>query len=473
MLSKELLLTSPTARRLYHAYAENAPIYDYHCHLSAQDILDDHVFADISDLWLKYDHYKWRAMRIAGLAEDLITGQASSLDKFRAFAKTVARLVGSPLYHWVYLELKEYFGITEQLSEDSADRIYETCNRLIRERQLRPSDLIAQSRVKLIGTTDDPTDLLTAHLTMQRQAQENDQLARTRDVLVVPTFRPDRILNLNVMDYPAYLDLLAKRAEIATICDYQTLLEAIANRIAYFDQAGCLMSDHSLEKLDLPTSSREQADAIFKKRLNGTILTAEEIALFRSQVLSDLAKHYHEHKWIMQLHIGALRNNNPSQFAKLGADAGYDIMNDFPIAEPLAGFLSRLASAQSLPATILYSLNSKDNLVLSSLPHCFADGITPGKVQFGSAWWFNDTQDGMYEHIKSIAAQSMLPWFVGMLTDSRSFLSYTRHDYFRRVLCKFIGEQIDRGEFAATENIYQEIIEGVCFGNIQRYLRLE
>ena len=464
MISKDLLMTSPSAQRLYKAYAETAPIYDYHCHLSAKEILDDEVFTDISAMWLKHDHYKWRAMRFAGVPEELVTGSASGQDKFRAFAKTVARLVGSPLYHWVYLELKEYFGITEQLDEHSADRIYAACNKLIVERQLRPSDLIRQSRVKLIGTTDDPTDTLESHLQLKTLPG--------RDVLVAPTFRPDRIFNLHVADYASYIQLLGERAGV-TISDYASLLSAIRQRVAHFNTAGCLMSDHSLEKLDLPASSPEQADAVFKLRLSGIVPEASQIALFRSQILTDLAALYHENNWVMQLHIGALRNNNPQQFKKLGPDAGFDIMNDFPVAEPLAAFLSRLEGQNSLPATILYSLNSKDNLVLSTLPHCFADGKMPGKVQFGSAWWFNDTKDGMYEHIKAIAAQSMLPWFVGMLTDSRSFLSYTRHDYFRRVLCQFVGEHLDQGEFTASEAILQEIIEGVCFKNIRRYLRLD
>ncbi len=465
MISKELLLTSPTARRLYHVYAEKAPIYDYHCHLSAEEILADAVFTDISTMWLKHDHYKWRAMRFAGVPEHYITGDATGLEKFRAFARTVARLVGSPLYHWVYLELKEYFGIDQPLCEENADQIFTQCNESIQSRQLRPSDLIRQSRVKLIGTTDDPTDSLESHIQLQAQAQQ--------EVLVTPTFRPDRIFNLQAPDYLNYLAKLAGSADLADIPDYQSLMNAVERRVTFFAQAGCLMSDHSLEKLDLPISSPEQADAIFKLRLSGISPEPAQIALFRSQMLSDLANLYTQNQWVMQLHMGALRNNNPQQFQKLGADAGFDIMNDFPIAEALAGFLARLENNGSLPATILYSLNSKDNLVLSTLPHCFADGQMPGKIQFGSAWWFNDTKDGMYEHIKAIAAQSMLPWFVGMLTDSRSFLSYTRHDYFRRVFCQFVGEQIDQGEFSASEAIYQEIIEGVCYQNIQRYLRLD
>lgn len=464
MLSPEMLLTTPSARRLYHRYAEHAPVFDYHCHLSAREILEDKEFSDISDLWLKHDHYKWRAMRFAGVEERLITGEASAQEKFRAFAHTVARLVGSPLYHWVGLELKTYFGITDQLSEATADQIYETCNRQIRERHLRPSDLIHQSNVRLIGTTDDPTDTLESHL----------ELARLPDSIckVVPTFRPDRILNIHMPDYLDYLGLLSERAGMSGVTDYAALLAAIGNRVSFFNEAGCLMSDHSLEKLDLPQSSREEAAAVLKARLSGATLNPAQIAAFRSQTLTELAKFYHEHDWVMQLHIGALRNNNPVKFQSLGADAGFDIMNDFPIAEPLAQFMARLEVQGNLPATILYSLNSKDNLVLSTLPHCFADGKIPGKVQFGSAWWFNDTKDGMYEHIKAIAAQGMLPWFVGMLTDSRSFLSYTRHDYFRRVLCQFVGEHIDKGEFTATEAIEQEIIEGICFRNISRYLKL-
>lgn len=465
MPDNSLLLQSPTAAFLYEQYAKDAPIYDYHCHLSAREIYEDKVFEDISDMWLKHDHYKWRAMRFAGVNERLVTGSASAVDKFRAFARTSARLVGSPLYHWVHLELKTYFGITETLDETNADQVYAHCNALIREKQMRPSSLIRQSNVRLIGTTDDPVDTLEWH------ARIADQ--KNPDLLVLPTFRPDRALQIHLDTYQEYLQQLAASAGQASIPDYDALLAALRQRIDYFNAAGCLLSDHSLETLDCPPVTHDEAAAVFARRLSGEKLTAAEIAAFRTFTLLELAAAYEEKEWVMQLHIGALRNNNPAMFAQLGPDSGYDIMNDFAIAAPLASLLSRMQAGNHLPATILYSLNSKDNLVLSTLPHCFADGKLPGKVQFGSAWWFNDTLDGMYEHFKAIAAQSMLTWFVGMLTDSRSFLSYTRHDYFRRILCKFVGEKVDNGEFAAKPHILKEIIEGVCYKNIVRYLGLD
>jgi glucuronate isomerase len=465
MLSSDLILESQTARRLYQSYAEQAPIFDYHCHLSAQEILEDQPFANISDIWLKHDHYKWRAMRIAGVPEDLITGSAGPFEKFSAFAHTVARLVGSPLYHWVYLELKTYFGITTPFDETSAREIYDECNAFILERELRPSDLIQQSRVALIGTTDDPVDTLEHHQLLQQRTGTPFK--------VVPTFRPDRLWKLDQEGYVDYLAQLAEAAGAPSIDRYDTLLAAVRQRITFFAQAGCLMADHSLEQVDLPATSHSQADTVLRLCLAGGTVAPSQIALFRSQLLADLAQLYKQQGWVMQLHIGALRNVNPRRYAVHGPDAGFDIMNDFPVAEALAAFLGRLETEDHLPATILYSLNSKDNLVLSTLPHCFADGKMPGKVQFGAAWWFNDTARGMHEHLEALAAQSMLPVFVGMLTDSRSFLSYTRHDYFRRVLCQFIGERVDNGQFHASEEILRELVEGLCFRNIQRYLGIE
>lgn len=465
MPDNSLLLKSPTAAFLYEHYARNAPIYDYHCHLSAQEIYEDKVFTNISDLWLKHDHYKWRAMRFAGVSENLITGSASAQDKFRAFARVNARLVGSPLYHWVHLELKTYFDVMESLDEANADRIYEHCNARIQQDGLRPSRLIRQSRVRLICTTDDPADSLEWHRQIAARGQS--------DLKVLPTFRPDKALNIQLADYVDYLARLAASSNAEPIQDYETLLGILRLRIDYFSSAGCLLSDHSLESLDCPPVTRSEAAAIFARRLSGQTLSAAEIAAFRTGTLIELAAAYAKKGWVMQLHIGALRNNNQAMFSRLGPDAGFDIMNDFAIATPLASLLSRMQAGDNLPATILYTLNSKDNLVLSTLPHCFADGKMPGKVQFGSAWWFNDTLDGMVEHLKAIAAQSMLPWFVGMLTDSRSFLSYTRHDYFRRILCQFVGEKVDSGEFTARPDILQEIIEGVCYNNIVRYLGLD
>ncbi len=464
MSNQDLILTSPTAQRLYSAYAQTAPIYDYHCHLSAKEILEDKVFTDIADMWLGHDHYKWRAMRQAGVAEALITGSAAPADKFRAFARTVARLVGCPLYDWVHLELDTYFGIAEPLDEKSADRIYRACNKSLRERSLRPSDLIRQSNVQLIGTTDDPTDDLAAHFELAR--------CKPADCRVIPTFRPDRALNIQKAEFADYLASLADCAGYGAIRDFAGLVAALRQRVSFFGQAGCLMSDHSLEALDFVDSSREQADAVLKARLSGKTVSADEARVFSSQLLVELAGLYTEFQWVMQLHVGALRNVSSRMFARLGADKGFDVMNDFQVAVPLAALLNRLESKGTLPATILYTLNSKDNLVLSTLPQCFADSAMPGKIQFGAAWWFNDTQGGIESHIKSLAEQGILPTFIGMLTDSRSFLSYTRHDYFRRILCQFIGERFDRGEYRASEEILKELVEGICYKNIVRYLHL-
>lgn len=462
MINEQFMLHSPTAINLYEQYAKTAPIYDYHCHLSAQQIDEDAPFTNIHAIWLQYDHYKWRALRYAGVPEKYITGDGDALTKFKYWAKTAGRLIGSPLYHWANMELKTYFGIHDILNEHNATEIYNLCNSRIAEAQLSPIKMIEQSNVKLICTTDDPIDSLIYH---QNIAQKG------YDFQVLPTFRPDKAFQIHQPTYLDYLSQLGKVAQVS-ITSYTTLMEALCIRIDYFHDKGCRLSDHSLESLMATTQSEREVSTIFDKVLNGQTISIEEFEKFKNQSLIHLSAAYAAHNWVMQLHIGAMRNNNPQMFEKLGPDAGYDTMNDFDVALPLKSLLSQMHTQNALPKTILYTLNSKDNLVLATLPHCFSEDNVPGKIQFGAAWWFNDHKEGFLSHFQALANQGMLADFVGMLTDSRSFLSYVRHDYFRRILCNYLGDLVESGEFSNDPVILAEIVEGICYKNIIQYLNI-
>lgn len=464
LLDNYFMLSGKTAESLYEKFAKSAPIYDYHCHLSAKDIYEDSAFIDISSLWLGYDHYKWRAMRYAGVPEKYITGNENGLIKFQMWAKTCEKLIGNPLYHWANMELKTYFGIDEFLNVSNAERIYNLCNKKINADGLSPVKMIKASNVRLICTTDDPTDSLEYHILLQAKGEN--------DFKVLPTFRPDKALNILKGDFQEYLRKLSDSSKL-NIQTYDDLVRALKLRIEHFSKAGCLLADHSLESLSyFPTDSLE-VEKIFSGRLQGEEISNDDAEKYRGYTLKLLAAEYRKAGWVMQLHLGAMRNTNEVTFNKLGVDTGFDIMNDFQVAEPLKNILNDMNSTSGLPKTILYSLNSKDNLVLSSLPHCYPEDGIPGKVQLGAAWWFNDHKEGIYSHLSSIANQGMLAYFVGMLTDSRSFLSYVRHDYFRRILCSFIGQLVDNGEFENDESLLKEIIEGVSFKNIISYLKME
>ena len=463
MLSNNFILKGKTAKFLYERFAKDAPVYDYHCHLSAKEIYEDEIFSDISSIWLGYDHYKWRTMRFAGVPEEYITGNGDGCTKFKMWAKTCERLIGSPLYHWANMELETYFGVNEVLKESNADKIYDYCNAKIREDKLSPVKMIRSSNVKLICTTDDPVDSLEYHLLLGKRTDKG--------FAVLPTFRPDNALKILNDNFVEYIKKLETSSNIK-ITTYKDLLAALKNRIEFFSRTGCVLSDHSLESLVYSPTDFDEASNIFEKKLNGATVSVEEAEKYKLYTLSVLAEAYKEAGWAMQLHIGAIRSTNDTMLKKAGVDSGFDIMNDFQIAEPLAKLLNTMDKKNALPKTILYTLNSKDNLVLSSLPHCFTEDGVPGKVQFGAAWWFNDHKEGITAHLKAIADQGMLAYFVGMLTDSRSFLSYVRHDYFRRILCSFVGDLVDQGEFADDDAILGEIVEGICYKNIVRYLGL-
>ncbi len=464
MLEENFLLEGEAAGHLYKDIAKDAPIYDYHCHLSAREICEDRVFTDITSLWLEHDHYKWRAMRYAGVKEELITGEAGGLDKFKAWAKVCERLIGSPLYHWANMELKTYFGISEILREENAERIYHLCKETIDREKLSPVTMIRKAKVELICTTDDPIDGLEYH----------KQLAGKADLgfRVLPAFRPDKALNIRKPDFKEYIDKLGKTGGKEITC-YSDLISVLQERIRFFKEAGCRMSDHSIESLQFEPVSCQEAEEIFRKFLLGKEISKEEAEKYKLYTLILLAAEYKKAGWVMQLHIGAYRNANELMHKKLGADAGFDIMNDFEITDPLVHLLNEMEKKGGLPKMVLYNLNPKDNLVLASLPHCFTEGGIPGKIQFGPAWWFCDHKEGILTHLKTIASQGMLAEFTGMLTDSRSFLSYVRHDYFRRILCSYIGGLVDNGEFGKDEKVLKELVEGICYKNIIRYLAIK
>jgi glucuronate isomerase len=458
------MLKGNTAKTLYDSIAKSAPIYDFHCHLSAKEIYENLQFSNISKVFLGFDHYKWRAMRYAGVPEKYITGNADDLDKFKMWARTCERLIGSPLYHWTNLELRNFFGVSEILKESNAEEIFNHCNKKIQEEGLSPVKLIEKSKVKLICTTDDPIDDLEYH----KQLASNNNLS----FKVLPTFRPDKAVNILNKDFTEYIEKLSKVCS-KQINSFSDLIDALKNRIAYFNAVGAKLSDHSLESLLYVSANEDEVNDIFTRRLAGESLTLLEAEKYKLYTLKQLAKEYHKYNWAMQLHIGAMRNNNEVMFSRLGPDAGFDTMNDFNIAPHLSKLLNEINTELALPKTILYTLNPKDNIVLSTLPHCFSEDGVPGKVQFGAAWWFNDHKEGIIEHLKRIGEQGMLANFIGMLTDSRSFLSYARHDYFRRILCSFVGNLVDEGEFEKDGALLKEIIEGICFKNIKNYLELE
>ena len=464
MLDNDFMLMGDTAKLLYSAIAKNAPIYDYHCHLSAKEIYEDKQFSNISKVFLGFDHYKWRSMRYAGVPEKFITGDADDLDKFKMWARTCERLIGSPLYHWTNLELKSFFGIEKILKEKNAEEIYTICNKKIQEENLSPVKFIENSKVKLICTTDDPADNLEYHRLLASKSGLNFK--------VLPTFRPDKAVNIQNKDFTEYISKLSAVCSMQ-INNYSDLLAALKSRISYFNEVGCLLSDHSLESLLYISTNENEIEKIFSRRLKGDNLSLEEVEKYKIYTLKQLAKEYHKYSWAMQLHIGAMRNNNEVMFNSIGVDSGFDIMNDFQIAAHLSKLLNDVNTELALPKTILYTLNPKDNPVLSTLPQCFSQDGVPGKVQFGAAWWLNDHKEGITEHLKRLGEQGMLADFVGMLTDSRSFLSYARHDYFRRILCSFIGNLVDEGEFENDNELLKEIIEGICFKNIKNYLGLE
>ncbi len=447
IVNESFMLKTKTAKKLY-SLVKDMPIIDYHCHLVPKMIAEDYRFKNAYDLFLGGDHYKWRQMRTNGVDEEYITGSAPDYEKFLAFAKTLPLLIGNPIYHWTHLELKRYFGISEELNEQSCERIWNKCNELLALPEYSAKNLIKRSNVKVVCTTDDPADTLEYHKAL-----------RDFEVKILPTFRPDKAVEIAKETFIPYIRQIG-------VSSYGELVLWIKERIAFFDSYGCRLSDHALEYVPFAEGDPEAA---FNKRMAGETLTEEETDSFKTAMLAICAEEYSKRGWAMQLHIGALRNNNRRMYEKLGPDTGFDSINDLEIAEKLSLFMNKLEYADILPKTILYTLNPKDNYTLGTMLGNFQKAPTPGKIQFGSGWWFNDQRDGMEAQMQALANLGMLSRFVGMLTDSRSFVSYTRHEYFRRILCNLIGKWVEDGEYPANLEALEKIVKGIAYENAKNY----
>lgn len=457
-MDKDFVLKNDTAKVLYHQYAEDMPIFDFHCHLSIEEIYNDKQFSSITECWLGGDHYKWRLMREMGIDESYITGDKSDFEKFMKYAEVMPYAIGNPIYHWTHLELRRYFGINDILSPKTAEDIFNKCNEKLKT--LTARKLIADSNVKKLFTTDDPIDDLHFH----KQLKADGDF----DVEVYPAFRPDKAINIEL---PTYVPYIAKLAEVSgvEINGIDSLCEALTKRIEYFDSVGCVCSDHALDVVMFKPAERDIVDYIVKKALNGNELTSDEIEQYKGYVLVHLGKQYARLHWVQQYHIGALRNNSKRYMGLLGPDTGFDAIEDQTFAKKLAMLLDTLDSTDELPKTILYCLNPRDNEVLATIMNCFQQGGIVGKMQFGSAWWFNDQKDGMEKQLTALSQLGLVSKFVGMLTDSRSFLSYTRHEYFRRILCNMFGELIEEGEYPNDVELVGNIVKDICYNNAIRY----
>ena len=464
-MDENFMLYTPAAQKLYHEYAENMPIFDYHCHLSPKEIAENISFRNIGHLFLGGDHYKWRAMAAYGIDDRNIRGEGSDYDKFLAYAKAMPYMLGNPLYHWTHLELKRVFGIEEALSEKTAPAIWEKANAMLATEEFRAKRLIEKFNVKLVCTTDDPVDTLEWH----------DMIAADKDfsVKVLPAFRPDKAVNVQK---PGFAEYLAKLAEV-TGKELKTTADVIAaldERVEYFHNHGARISDHGMDTISYVEVDMEKADRALSQAIAGEKVCPVCAEHYRSALYVALGGMYNRRGWVQQYHMNAIRNNNTAMFEKHGPDTGFDSIHDELIAEKLSGLLNAQEKKGMLPKTILYSLNPNHNYVLASMAGNFQTtaGI-PGKIQFGSGWWFNDQRDGMEDQMKALASVGLLSTFVGMLTDSRSFVSYPRHEYFRRILCNIIGQWVENGEYPDDWDTLGEIVQGICYNNAFRYFGIE
>ena len=459
-MDENFLLSTETAQRLFHSYAETMPVLDYHCHISPEEIATDRRFENITQVWLGGDHYKWRFMRSCGVDEAYITGNASDRDKFFKWAEVLGKAIGNPLYHWSHLELQRYFNYHKPLNQNTASEVWELCNKKLAEKDMSARGLIRKSNVTLICTTDDPIDSLCYH-----KAIAEDQ---SFSVQVLPAWRPDRSIAIEKPDFAAYMEQLSSVSHIE-INSFPALCKALKVRLDFFDSMGCVVSDHGLDYVMYAPATEQQADMILKKHLSGAALSHEEILQFKTMLLLFLGREYARRGWVMQLHYGVKRNNNTRLFQAIGADTGYDCIGDQAPAGELADFLNALECTNELPKTILYSLSPNDNAAIETIMGCFQNSQAVSKLQHGSAWWFNDHRPGMEAHLRSLASLGNLSGFVGMLTDSRSFLSYTRHEYFRRILCEYIGTLVENGEFADDEQILSDLVKDISYRNAVAY----
>lgn len=458
-MDEDFLLSTETAKTLYNA-CKDVPIFDWHCHLSPKEIYENNQPKNITQLWLGGDHYKWRGMRSCGIEEKYITGNASDYEKFMKWSEVMQYCIGNPLYHWTHLELQRYFGITTPLSPKTADAIWQEANEKIAAGGFRPKELIEHSNVVCVCTTDDPADTLEYHKLI---AEDKDFKCR-----VVPAFRPEKAMNIELPTFRPWLASLEKAAG-ESIASYAKLKEVLRDRIAFFKEMGCCATDHSLSYVPCVRAGEDELEEIFRKGKAGEELTALEVDKYRTEIFRFLAKEYYKNGWAMEIHIGALRNNNTLMYRKLGADTGYDSINDCEIAAGLSRFLDSLAEEESLPKTILFTLNPKDNYVLGTMLGNFQNEDAPSKIQFGSAWWFNDNLDGMRQQMKALGNLGMLGKFVGMVTDSRSFLSYPRHEYFRRILCELVGNMVENGEYPWDEEVLTQMVKDISYYNAKNY----
>ena len=453
-MKNDFMLSTKTAQVLYHTIAADLPMIDYHCHLSAKEIYEDRRFQNITKLWLEGDHYKWRLMRSFGVEEKYITGEANDKEKFLKWVEALETAIGNPLYHWSHLELQNYFGFDSIICRENSESIWNLCSKKLAREDFSARNLILRSGVEVICTTDDPADTLAWH----KKLRESDFAVK-----VLPSFRPDKALGIEKADFTAYLEKLGH------ITSFASLKEVLKARLDYFVSLGCKVSDHGLAAVPFAPADEAEIEAIFQKRLKGILPTAPEEQKFKTALLLFLGREYAARDMVMQLHFGVMRDINTRVYAALGADAGIDAIGDAVSMKDLAAFLNALEKTGELPKTILYSLNGNDNAALMSVIGAFQGGGVKGKVQLGSAWWFQDHESGMRAQLKALAAQGHLATFVGMLTDSRSFLSYARHEYFRRILCDVVGTWVEEGKYPDDERLLNTIIRGICYENAKKY----
>lgn len=458
-IDDDFLFETGYARKLFHDYAKSLPLIDYHCHLSAKDIAENRIFDNLTQVWIEGDHYKWRAMRALGVEEEYITGHASDREKFGKWAATIPYTLMNPLYHWTHLELKRYFGVDEVLDSSNADKIYDHCNALISTPEFSVRNLLRKMNVEVVCTTDDPADDLKYHRQIAEEGFE---------IKILPTFRPDRFLGIEEEGFYTYLKRISTQTKV-DITDFNSFLENVKRRIDYFHEHGCRLSDHGLDCACAEDFTDEELNRILNKKISGEEVSKTEILVFKSGLMYHLGKMYSEKNWTMQLHLGPIRNTNTRMLNSLGADAGVDSIGDFQQAKPLAKYLDSLEKINSLPKTILYNVNPAENEVMATMAGNFMGNTQKGKIQHGAAWWFLDQKDGIEKQLNTISNMGLVSCFVGMLTDSRSFLSFPRHEYFRRILCNYFGNAIQKKELPEDLDWTGKIIKDICYYNAKEY----
>jgi len=463
-MTENFILQTESAQRFYHNHAAKMPIYDYHCHLPTQEIAEDRQYDNLGEIWLGGDHYKWRAMRTNGIAEEFVTGNASWRDKFQKWAETVPQTIRNPLYHWTHLELQRCFGINTLLSPATADEIYEECTAQLRTPEFSARNLMRKMNVRIVCTTDDPVDSLEHHKQLQDEGFE---------IKVLPTFRPDKAASLADPEaYKSYIQTL-ETASGMEIKDFASLMEAVDKRHGYFHSVGCRLSDHGVAYVPNEEASSSELDSIFSKVMGGQSVSLEESDAFLAAFLYEAGRMNHSRGWAQQFHVGVFRNNNSRLFKSLGPDTGFDSIADYRQGPGLIRLLDRLDSGNQLAKTFLYNINPADNELMATMIGNYQDGSIPGKMQFGSGWWFLDQKDGMEKQMNALSAMGLLSRFVGMLTDSRSFLSYPRHEYFRRILCNLLGNDVENGEIPADMELLGQMVENICFNNAVEYFGID